>query len=107
MLDELHCQRAGLGQLGIGERERGAMTGRQRPAAAVGVGDRGFVEPLIPGNCQAKRQSSTAVVVARAAQPDQLGGNGVDGGETHNGGLPRRQRLAQPGHGPRPVGDPG
>ena len=106
MLDELHCQRAGLGQLGIGERERGAMTGRQRPAAVVGVGDRGFVEPLIPGNCQAKRQSSTAVVVARAAQPDQLGGHGVDGGETDNGGLPRRQRLAQPGHGPRPVGDP-
>ena len=82
------------------------MTGRQRPAAVVGVGDRGFVEPLIPGNCQAKRQSSTAIVVARAAQPDQLGGHGVDGGETDDGGLPGRQRLAQTGHRPHPVGDP-
>ena len=107
LLDELPCQGAGLGQLGIGQRERGALTGRQRPAAVVGVGDRGFVEAVIPGNCQAKRQSSTTVVVARAAQPDQLGGDRVDGAETHNGGLPGRQRLAQPWHGSRPVGDPG
>jgi hypothetical protein len=82
------------------------MTRRQRPAV-VGVSDRSFVESLIPGNCQAERQSSSTVVVARAAQPDELGRNGVDGGETHDGGLPGRQCIAQRGCGLHPVGDTG
>jgi hypothetical protein len=71
VLDELHCQRAGLGQLGIGEREQGEMTGRQRPAAVVG--DRGFVEPLISGNCQAKRHVALGVDLG-----DPTGALGVD-----------------------------
>ena len=72
------------------------MTWPQRPAAVVGVGDRGFVEPLTRRRLSEARQSSTAVVIARAqCSRTSSGADGFYGGETDNGGLPGRQRLAQ------------
>jgi hypothetical protein len=80
---------------------------RQRRLAVTGVGDGRFIETLIPGNCQAERQSSVAVVVAGAAQPDKLGSDGVDGVEAHDGGLPVIQRLLQREGGADVLGDAG
>jgi hypothetical protein len=81
------------------------MAGRERRSAVTGVGDGRFVETLIPGNCQAERQSSVAVVVAGAAQPDQLRGDRVDAVEAYDGGLPVGQRLPQREGGADAVGD--
>lgn len=59
------------------------------------------LETLLPGNCQAQRQSSPAVVIARAAQPYELGSDGVDAVDTHDSRRELTQRIGDPWIGPR------
>lgn len=62
----------------LGEVER-RMLGVGEPVA-VGQApiDPLLVESLVPGNCQAQRQSSVTVVVAGAPQADEFGGHRID-----------------------------
>jgi hypothetical protein len=49
---------------------------------------------VLLGNCQAERHSGVAVVVAGAAEPDQLGRDGIQTREPHDRRLPRVERPA-------------
>jgi hypothetical protein len=68
-----------LGHEGVGQRERQPLPIRQAADVVVeGLLQSPNVERLLPGNCQADRQSGMAVVMLGASQPDHLGGDRID-----------------------------
>ena len=69
-----------MGHPRIGQRKRGPLVrGEVVRGAGKDIADQLLVQPFIPGNCQAHRQSSAAVVVVGTSHAHDLGRDGVDG----------------------------
>ena len=92
LVDQGSVDVAGLRHHRVSETQRSLLPRRERTSVGrVDLRDSCLVETFVPGNCQADRESSAAVVIASAAHSYQLGRHRLYRVESHD----RRGELSE------------